>query len=164
MDLQISLDVLFLILALLVLPSCRFLPAHDDVPPPSADTPRFLVVPTQSTHSTPADSPHPSPGFVSLAVPSITLTPDRPDLPNPSVRPSHKRKSVSFSISSIDGLQPDSRIEHRKRPPTPYIAAPISPGSILHRSGTSMPGSPTELSHSRGVIDPMGVQKSWLMG
>ena len=169
MDTHISLDVLFFILALLILPSTRYLvppPGTEPISPRPPTSGRYLAVPGHSGRSTPAASPLPSPSFASLAVPSITFTPDRP-----AHRPSHKRKSVSFSISSIDNLPVEigNMQAHRKRPPTPFIAAQPSPaGSISSRASPapSLPGSPMEmdqLSHSRAVIDPMGVQKSWLL-
>lgn len=166
-----SLDVLFLILALLVIPGTRYLPSpHPPLNPPTSPRPLaspYLTVPGQSAHSTPSNSPLPSPALsASLTVPTITLT---PDASRATHRPSHKRKSVSFSLSSMDDLNFPQEPNHRKRPPTPFVSGPISPA--LSSKGASpvprSPGSPgvpmIELSHNVKVTDSMGVQKSWLM-
>jgi hypothetical protein len=102
-------------------------------------------------------------------IPQITITPDRPKLGHGF---GHKRKSVSFSLSSMDEIVSHT---HQKRPPTPYVRGPASPSekALLEQTspsaspltspspGSSLPGTP--LGHSVHVMDPMGVQKKWLM-
>ena len=101
---------------------------------------------------------------VGFAVPTITITPDRNLL-----RPGHKRKSVSFSLTSIDDLNIDNPNNNnaRKRPPTPFVSGPVSPSQRIAEEESpapSMPGTPaTSLFHNVQAIDPMGVQKKWLM-
>ena len=176
--LTVSLDVLFLILALMVLPSTNLL-----LPPSAPPTPTtwshpkagtearspaptsplpspFLAVPG-SAHSAPSSAPSsPAPA---MAVPAITITPDRP-----AQRPSHshKRKSVSFSISSLDDLRlPDALGgKNKKRPPTPFVSGPVSPAGATDASpAPSVPATPVVMGHNLAVVDPMGVKKAWLM-
>ncbi|KAK1923508.1 hypothetical protein DB88DRAFT_300833 [Papiliotrema laurentii] len=181
-----SLDVLFLMLALLLIPSSSDIPLNPDStkgpteqtrqshsaptsPAPSQSKDQYLSPPVPSGHSTPSQSPLVSPTPSTLAVPCITLTPEHSTATNrPSHRPAHQRKSVSFSLSSMDELQPKQSEQNRKRPPTPFVSGPVSPAASNIASNEaspapSMPGTPADMSHNLHTVDPMGVQKSWLM-
>jgi len=131
------LDILFLLIAIAFFPAAKDFASTDHLTPPSFDI----------TNPSPANSPLASP----VAVPLITVTPDRP---------SHKRKSVSFSLSSMDDLDPAHLSHQPKRPPTPYVSGPASPSEGKVGDG-SVP--PTPVMHGKMVVDPMGVQKGWLM-
>lgn len=96
--------------------------------------------------------------FDYLAVPSITVTPDH------IAHPRQKRKSVSFSISSLDDVIPrrDQGEASKRRPPTPFVSGPVSPSQWSDGSpDASAPGTP--LTQNVEMVDPMGVQKKWLM-
>lgn len=146
------LDILFLAIAIAFFPSAR----NIATPPPGADhcRPSSPLLDHLHLHppspSTPSTSPLPSPA----AVPLITITPDHDRL-----RPSHKRKAVSFSLASASELLPDTVFKSR-RPPTPYVSGPVSPsqGKVEVWSAPGTPAFP-----NRAVMDPMGVQKGWLM-
>ncbi|WWD04265.1 hypothetical protein V865_002333 [Kwoniella europaea PYCC6329] len=131
-----SVDIAFLLLALLVVYRQPL-----TIPHPTA--PEDVTVPPP--HSPP--SPHPSPGY--LAVPAITVS--HPSnrlngkLPLPSAGGAgakanggsrHKKKTVSFSLSSMDDLkashnESDSNSStsslKKFRPPTPFFKLPKSP-------------------------------------
>ncbi|GFZ50011.1 hypothetical protein JCM24511_07764 [Saitozyma sp. JCM 24511] len=157
------LDLSFLAPALVLFP--RFAqqttldPHQNQHAPPSAGLPHTPL--SAATGHSAAGSPLTSP----LPIPQITITPDRPKLGHGF---GHKRKSVSFSLSSMDEIVPHT---HQKRPPTPYVRGPASPSekAMLEQTspltssspGSSSPGTP--LGHSAHVMDPMGVQKKWLM-
>ncbi|RSH93412.1 hypothetical protein EHS25_007768 [Saitozyma podzolica] len=138
-----------------------FNPHQNQHAPPSARLPHTPLS-AATGHSAGAGSPLTSPLPV---IPQITITPDRPKLGHGF---GHKRKSVSFSLSSMDEIVPHT---HQKRPPTPYVRGPASPSekALLEQTspltssspGSSVPGTP--LAHSAHVMDPMGVQKKWLM-
>lgn len=84
----------------------------------------------------------------------------------------HKRKAVSFSLSSMDALgdgnqDKTSPMAHH-RPPTPYRRAPPTPSEILAMSSTpstpqfSARSSP-KLQVSKENTDQMGIKKVWLI-
>ncbi|WRT69553.1 uncharacterized protein IL334_006540 [Kwoniella shivajii] len=125
-----SVDIAFLLLTLLVI-------YHHPIS--SSANPNFnsnsnqeVTVPPPNSHNHGLEpgSPHPSPGY--LAVPSITVTrPSRPPLPGAGgAQGRHKKKSVSFSLSSMDDLIPSSSNNpsssssssswYKRRPPTPF--------------------------------------------
>ena len=83
-------------------------------------------------------------------MPTIRITPERP---------SHKRKTVSFSLSSADEVVNGMLIKQR-RPPTPFVSGPVSPGQEKVED-VGAPDTPLVSNHM--AIDPMGVQKGWLM-
>ena len=152
MDLTASLDLMFLLLALALIPASKYLPTPPrDVQEPL--TSPFLRVPGRSTQSTPSGTPVPSSGF-NLDIPRIAITPPRPGL-------SHKRKSVSFSLSHMDELHQKGG---RRRPPTPFVIAPASPYKPSPEPSPAqlIPASPA-LVQSKHSTDSMGVEKSWLM-
>ncbi|WVR08182.1 hypothetical protein IAU60_005228 [Kwoniella sp. DSM 27419] len=115
---------------------------------PNHTLPSIIV--TTSTRSDPQSNRHLSPG-----------TPSRPGHRQP-VRPrnGHKRKSVSFSLSSMDPLHTSDETslgaeQVRKRPPTPFFRPAKSP-SILSPNGVRTPvpsilingaSSPADESH-----------------
>ncbi|KAK4689414.1 hypothetical protein P7C73_g687, partial [Tremellales sp. Uapishka_1] len=138
----ISLDVFFLLLAVAFFPRIQTLTAHSTPPTP---------IPTP-----PTESPMPSAGLV---IPSITITPDIEH------RPSHKRKSVSFSLSSVEDF--GIHLHKQRRPPTPFVSGPVSPSASasevegVSALGALSPGMP--MMHSHQAEDPMGVKKGWLM-
>ncbi|ORY34859.1 hypothetical protein BCR39DRAFT_515176 [Naematelia encephala] len=135
---------------------------------------------------TATDPPHsastPTSPNLNMVVPTITITPDRPVTLTPD-RPAsiisdrqvtitsdravsamhHKRKSVSFSLSSIEELHdPIIGSGKNKRPPTPFV---LNPPIVLSPSSSPVPSLPgTPMGDSRLAIDPMGVEKRWLMG
>lgn len=133
------LDVLFLFIAIAFFPSSGYFS-----PPPGAVHP-LSPPPSASAHTPPLVSP--------VAVPLITVTPERP---------SHKRKNVSFSLTSMDDLEPEPVKSKPRRPPTPYVSGPVSPSE--GKGKAEMPSLPTTpIEHSRLAVDPMGIQKAWLM-
>jgi hypothetical protein len=185
MDLSYSLDILFMLLALLAvrhtLPSLEQI-NNTDAP----STPRHLAF----DHLTsPKASPSPSglprspaspfgrgatsllspvPKRDSLAVPQITLTPDLLRTKVAS-RPKHGRKSVSFSLSSMDELMAKRESkEIRKRPPTPFNRSYLDHGPIEDGDGDEdpVPRLPRAVEQMRArpdARDAMGVKKGWLM-
>ena len=161
-----SLDLFFLLVTLAMIPAAHWIKPHfgpHRAPRPSPISP-FLNV--RSAHSTPTGTPLASPKpSAHLEVPQIRIVPERPR--------GHKRKSVSFSLSSMDELHHGTvtSVEHKKRPPTPYVVGPSSPGKVTEEpeeSGDSLEGgipngAATPLAHSKNAIDPMGVAKKWLL-
>ncbi|KAL7424982.1 hypothetical protein Q5752_000669 [Cryptotrichosporon argae] len=174
MSTSAALDALFLLLALLAArtfhapshPSDQTfaLPAH---PPLTPLTPRTPLSPASAARSSAVGPLGP--------VPLITITPDvhAPSAAPPPSWPSagrgihlrrrpsasHKRKSVSFSLSSMDDMLPPATPTPHRRPPTPFVAhvPPPSPDP----AAPSLPATP--MAHSKQSEDPMGVQKMWLM-
>lgn len=137
-------------------------------PEPPTYRPQLDLTP-HSPLSPEAASPHSATfekiSINTLGVPTITLTPDRPPS-EANHRRRHKRKSVSFSLSSLKEIIPDRADEvsekPKKRPPTPFVSALFSPlRSANPAPAPSTPGTP--LSQSLDFVDPMGVQKKWLM-
>ncbi|WVW86788.1 hypothetical protein I302_108842 [Kwoniella bestiolae CBS 10118] len=158
-----SVDIAFLLLALLVIYKQ---PLSVPVPSHSHSTPEDATVPLpQSPHSS-----HPSPGY--LAVPSINVSPPthKPGLglgklplpPAGGAKASrHKKKTVSFSLSSMDDLKSSSSFSEegggegggvkgfkKFRPPTPFFKSPgkvnlemspISPGKGCGSPGLQSP-------------------------
>ncbi|ORX37824.1 hypothetical protein BD324DRAFT_401837 [Kockovaella imperatae] len=160
-----SIDVFFLLLTLALIPASQWMTeSHqplDHGPPHTPLSSSFLKV--RSTQSTPTASPlaSPKPSSDLLQVPEIRLVPERPK--------GHKRKSVSFSLSSMEELHQSSAggMDPKKRPPTPYVLGPSSPGKINdddNQPGDGLPHGPmSPLAHSKHVVDPMGVEKKWLL-
>lgn len=184
MDLSYSLDILFMLLAFLAfrrtLPTLEQINASESEPSTPAGftfhPPNFGAVRTPLSTPSPAPAPSPSSqasgqrGHVrrdSLAVPQITLTPDLVARTRP--RPKHGRKTVSFSLSSMDELV--ARRSAPKRPPTPYIVQESSDSNskmsdtnaIEDPMPSSVPVGIERLSASPETRDAMGVKKEWLM-
>ena len=180
MDLSYSLDILFMLLAVLAvrhtLPSYEQINATD--PPSTPQSHKFNHLP--STPSSPAlhtptpHSPHspfgrgatsllsPTPKRDSLAVPQITLTPEL----RGATRPKHGRKSVSFSLSSMDDLQAKREIVSKKRPPTPFARSYHGKMEEVDIGAVPVPALPKaveQIRHSAEGRDAMGVKKGWLM-
>jgi hypothetical protein len=146
MDLfTVILDLTFLFLTIALIPYAQ----NAQI---ASQTPSHLNIAT-SPHSTPISSPAPTPrvGSHTLPIPSITIT--------PSHRPSNKRKSVSFSITSLDEIKLPIGKPHR--PPTPFVMGPSSPEFATEVMSVAMPLTPLE--NCKTVVDSMGVQKGWLM-
>ncbi|ALO60564.1 hypothetical protein CNE02035 [Cryptococcus deneoformans JEC21] len=182
---SVSIDTLFLVLTLLLIPSISRTPQLNITPPGD-----LLISPPASPLSpiTPASasSSHLSvPGVgMPFVVPSIILTPDAPETYSRSRRSSigsltkrfgHKRKSVSFSLSAIDDVLPPQTSPNKRRPPTPFVKGPTSPSPSVS-SANSQPGTPIHviagitgegtaqsMTHGKDVEDAMGVKKKWLM-
>ena len=142
-----SLDLLLLLVAIAYFPTAQYYTTH----PPGADhvRPRSPLQVHSSPYSTPGTSPLASP----IALPVITVTPEYK-------RPSHKRKNVSFSLTSISDLEPEHGAHKPKRPPTPYVSGPVSPRD---GQGGDLSDPATPMMVNRAVVDSMGVQKGWLM-
>lgn len=180
MDLSYSLDILFMLLALLAvrhtLPSIEQINATD--PPSTPRSHQFTHL--SSTPSSPAilsptpHSPHspfgrgatsllsPIPKRDSLAVPQITLTPEL----RGATRPKHGRKSVSFSLSSMDELIAKKEINSKKRPPTPFARSYHGKMEEYEEGGVPLPALPRaveQIKHNAEGRDAMGVKKGWLM-
>lgn len=182
---SISIDTLFLILTLLLVPSISRTPQLNVTPPDD-----LLISPpvTPLSPITPASpsSSHLSVPAVDMSsmIPSITFTPDAPEIYSRHRRSSfgsltkrfgHKRKSVSFSLSAIDDVLPSQASPNKRRPPTPFVRRPKSPSPSLS-SANSQPGTPIpvvvgvtgegmaeDMTHRKDVEDAMGVKKKWLM-
>ena len=190
MDSSISLDILFLILTLLILPSTSLLSSSPSklIQNSRTDQPLSTRPSTSNFDGSTPNSPNPSSPYLSM-IPSITLTPDpqssfpqepileRQHEPSPPVKGSrHKRKSVSFSLSSMTDLYHPPPMG-KKRPPTPFIPHGSIPGLVEHgHLVPSLPPTPSSSSvsslgvgmgggvrHNLQLVDSMGVQKSWLM-
>lgn len=147
------LDILFLLIAIAFFPSAHFFADPSAVvdpidPTPPVDNSDARAKP--SSQSTPATSPLCSPVPPYLSVPTIRIIPERP---------SHKRKTVSFSVTSTDEVVNGILIKQR-RPPTPFVSGPVSPGQEKVED-VRTPETPMVPSHM--AVDPMGVQKGWLM-
>lgn len=179
MDLSYSLDILFMLLAVLAvrhtLPSYEQMNATD--PPSTPRSHKFAHL--SSTPSSPAilsptpHSPHspfgrgatsllsPIPKRDSLAVPQITLTPEL----RGATRPKHGRKSVSFSLSSMDELIAKKEVNSKKRPPTPFARSYY--GKMEEIEGDvplpALPRAVEQIRHNAEGRDAMGVKKGWLM-
>ena len=155
-----SLDIFFLVLAVAMIPASHWLqlPERINLPPPSPCSPFSAV---RSYHSTPSSTPIESTKHSAhLVVPHISVTPVRPK--------GHKRKSVSFSLSSAAELHGKvAAAGGNKRPHTPYVIGPSSPGKMEEEDEGSnagdVSGPATPLLHSRHAVDPMGVEKNWLL-
>ena len=137
------LDFFFLFLALAFFPGAHmFTNSNSNSPPSGTEVPPQVP----SAPHTPIPSP---------AVPAITITPDRPSSEN---RPAHSRKSVSFSLTSLDDL--DAHAHRPRRPPTPFVSSSRR-GDVTPSPAPSVPATP--MVHSHQAVDPMGAQKDWLM-
>ena len=175
MDLGSFLDSLFVILAFLIIPLTWY--TAPEITHTTSSQPQFLSVHSPSAHNTPVGSPMTSPKLSEMMIPTITLTPDRFE-PVRGARPSHgsahKRKSVSFSLSSMDEVNPPNIHANKKRPPTPFVKGPASPNVAASKESSanaspasSAPASPVPpipvLGHNTQIVDSMGVKKQWLM-
>ncbi|WWC65957.1 uncharacterized protein I303_108579 [Kwoniella dejecticola CBS 10117] len=143
-----SVDIAFLLLTLLIIYKQPILTststadqegqANGTIPPPQVSTSESL------------DSPLPSPGY--LSVPSITVTPSSlpksrtsaQKLPLPGAggaQGRHKKKAVSFSLSSMDDIMPDKNSLGLKkfRPPTPFFTSPKSPNPTANLEMSPLP-------------------------
>jgi hypothetical protein len=143
--LHIFADVLSIILALIAFPSFSDIlrvGTHIDRAPLNIE-----IQPPTPSGDTPMPSPMPSP------MPAMVSRPTH----------GHKRKSVSFSLSSMDQVMASAKVTD-KRPPTPWVArrAP-SPSDDEDEDMVELPKTPFR-RHSDDVVDPMGVKKSWLRG
>lgn len=166
-------------------------PRGDTAPmsPLMPGSPYISLHQSASGRSTPSPSPLPRGFGDTLKVPSPhrpIANSDNVDSNLPTIvltdhgrRPAHKRKSVSFSLSSIEDLTDNDDASggggcgggHKKRPPTPFVSGLASPSQRKIEEEPSagsgaggvprMPGTP--LTHSVHYTDPMGVQKKWLM-
>ncbi|WVF68537.1 hypothetical protein IAT40_003305 [Kwoniella sp. CBS 6097] len=164
-----SVDLAFILLALLLIHRHQIPQAA----PATASTPGAVPSPRPpSSPSSNANSPVPSPRADSshgmLNVPSITVThpqhqhqqkqpqlavpmPLRPALPGAGgAKGRHKKKSVSFSLSSMDDFLPPSPGGGdggliRRRPPTPFQRLPRSPSEFtpIHSPAASPVPMPT---------------------
>lgn len=143
--LHIFADVLFIILALIAFPSFSdilHVGTHIDRAPLSIE-----IQPPTPSGDTPMPSPMPSP------MPAMVVRPDH----------SHKRKSVSFSLSSMDQVMASAKVSD-KRPPTPWVARRAqTPSEDEEEDEIELPRTPIR-RHSEDVVDPMGVKKAWLRG
>ncbi|WWD20186.1 hypothetical protein CI109_104662 [Kwoniella shandongensis] len=186
--LSTTIDIAFLILALLLIPGSSFLHNHGHTNEANGN---FQDHPTSPfTPTTPKSPPVPHFSHLSvpgvLPVPSITITPSHSfshshsdshsltqssgDMsfhrPKPFLVGGHRRKVVSFSLSSLDEILSPS--EHggnspisRRRPPTPFVRPPLggglqSPLTPYTESGTNSPvGSPLP---SPGTVGGGGTQ------
>ncbi|WWC73547.1 uncharacterized protein I206_107519 [Kwoniella pini CBS 10737] len=127
-----SVDIAFFLLTLLIIYNQPILPTS------SSTTEQQNEIHPPNQESNLPDSPLPSPGY--LSVPSITITPSslgnlpiKPPLPGAGgVKGKHKKKSVSFSLSSMDDLKQNentlsnSNVIKRFRPPTPFFKSSSS--------------------------------------
>ncbi|WVQ96078.1 hypothetical protein IAU59_003179 [Kwoniella sp. CBS 9459] len=176
-----SVDLAFILLALLLIhrhpvPS----PDQGSAPKPSSGSAPGAV-PSPRPPSSPSshtNSPSPSPradGHGMLDVPSITVTssehqqqqqqkfnhqlavpmPMRPALPGAGgAKGRHKKKSVSFSLSSMDDFLPPSPGGGdggliKRRPPTPFMRLPRSPSEFtpIHSPTVSPVPTPSILNN-----------------
>ncbi|WVQ75121.1 hypothetical protein IAR50_004730 [Cryptococcus sp. DSM 104548] len=179
-------DACFLTLTFLLLPSISWsaqpqlniMPPEDSLAsPPPPGTPLLPVTPLSAASS---HLSVPSLG----GLPTITLTPSselsstskrsrRGSFGSLSRRFGHKRKTVSFSLSSIDDVLPQPQASPMgRRPPTPFVKDPKSPSPsvspVESRSDTFTLGVTGELpdeamTHRKDLADSMGVKKGWLM-
>ncbi|EAL20839.1 hypothetical protein CNBE2000 [Cryptococcus deneoformans B-3501A] len=153
---SVSIDTLFLVLTLLLIPSISRTPQLNITPPGD-----LLISPPASPLSpiTPASasSSHLSvPGVgMPFVVPSIILTPDAPETYSRSRR------------SSIGSLT--KRFGHKRKSgptsPSPSVSSANSqPGTpILVIAGITGEGTAQSMTHGKDVEDAMGVKKKWLM-
>ncbi|KAK8849561.1 hypothetical protein IAR55_004896 [Kwoniella newhampshirensis] len=202
-------DITFLLFALFVIPHAAALPfSSTGGADTNTDTDTGLTSHPTCPLPTPGTQPSPSAHLSApTLVPNITITPSHiPPSPSsiqqdhqraifqPRPRPApfrtlgpHRRKIVSFSLSSIDDiLSPSAMGDGKKRrPPTPFIrpeslASPLiettpspSPGPHPSQSQGQGHGSPLtspaqstgsmEMSHRPNEEDTMGVKRKWLM-
>jgi hypothetical protein len=178
MDLSYSLDILFMLLALLAVR--HTLPSHEQInstdPPSTPRGHKFSHLSSRSPdiHSPTPISPHspfgrgatsllsPRPSRDSLAVPQITLTPEL----RGATRPKHGRKSVSFSLSSMDELMAKREVISKKRPPTPFARSYHGKLEEQEDEEPPVPALPRAVEQTRQSADgrdAMGVKKGWLM-
>ncbi|WVQ79384.1 hypothetical protein IAT38_001481 [Cryptococcus sp. DSM 104549] len=167
-----SIDIFFLIIALFLIPSITLSPTATTPPhlPPTPSIDAFSPPSTPMTPHTPHG--HSASHLGVPGVPSITITPEPPF--HSSSRPrsgsgtrrmlgkwAHKRKSVSFSLSSIDdiALPPSAAASpNKRRPPTPFVKgglkspSPSPGGSPMPSPGMKSPRSP----RSPGSVGSMG--------
>ena len=186
MDYSTAFDILFLLAAVYFWPGVpgqrsqspyaqRQGPARASLAVPSTPkSPTSPVPPTEHARKT---------SFAgTLAVPKIVLHAE-PQEAKPIIRKQqHKRKSVSFSISSMADLDPDRKQplpspHGQHRPPTPFHRAPPTPSELLALASASPKPTVPRIPHyedvptpltadmvvSKEVTDPMGVKKGWLV-
>ncbi|ADV22422.1 hypothetical protein I315_00784 [Cryptococcus gattii Ru294] len=153
---SISIDTLFLILTLLLIPSISRTPQLNVTPPDD-----LLISPPATplspiTPASPSSSHLSVPGVdMSSMIPCITFTPDVPE-----IYPRHRRSSFG-SLTK--------RFGHKRK------SRPKSPSPSLS-SANSQPGTPIpvvvgvtgevmaeDMTHRKDVEDAMGVKKKWLM-
>ncbi|KAL0250016.1 hypothetical protein I308_103319 [Cryptococcus tetragattii IND107] len=182
---SISIDTLFLILTLLLIPSISRTPQLNVTPPDDLLISPPAIPLSPITPASPSSSHLSVPGVdMSSMIPGITFTPDAPEIYPRHRRSSfgsltkrfgHKRKSVNFSLSAIDDVLPSQASPNKRRPPTPFVKRPKSPSPSLS-SANSQPGTPIpmvagvtgevmaeDMKHRKDVEDAMGVKKKWLM-
>ncbi|WVN86895.1 uncharacterized protein L203_102069 [Cryptococcus depauperatus CBS 7841] len=180
-----SIDILFLILTLLLIPSISRTPQLNITPPDDAVTSPPVTPFSPLTPITPGDATSPHLNVPGFGVPSIILTPSetaasgRRRTSFSSLRSkfgSHKRKSVSFSLSALEDVLAPHGSPNKRRPPTPFVMGPNSPRSGSTSPAGSNPASPVPtipgvtgehdvntMTHRKELEDPMGVKKRWLM-
>lgn len=177
MDYSTAFDILFLLAAVYFWPG---IPGQQAQSSPSVPgrTSSSLVPPSPKSPHTP---PIISQTSDTLAVPRIVLHGDPQQAPPPILKKhGHKRKSVSFSLSSMAELgagdsakQPVPSPNAQHRPPTPFHRAPPTPSEILALSDEPMPKMPSfediptpltaDMLISKESTDSMGVKKGWLV-
>lgn len=173
-DISTLIDVAFLLLVIYMFPG---LPGPT-VPPATPVSSSLHPIAVEKHIDTPLPSPMPPSNQDVLQssppLPRITLTPSHASKGPAAVgigitpkRPgTHKRKSVSFSLSSMDDIHQSSSAssdrslpQRLRRPPTPWMKGPVSPSSLallglsagLGMGGISPGGSPLN-SPSLGLI------------
>lgn len=162
-DLTTILDISFLLLAIYFFPG---LPSVFDTP---GETKINHPAPLSSTPETHQDTPLPSPTPIlshapsTLSVPQIILHPSPSTYPssipvsllNRPIRPTHKTKAVSFSLSSMSDILPSSasadRAKRLFRPPTPWMRGPASPSELAGlASGDDTTPMPSPMTARQG--------------
>ncbi|OCF43882.1 hypothetical protein I317_02325 [Kwoniella heveanensis CBS 569] len=170
-----AIDLAFILLAILLIHRHHV----PDAPQATASTPGAVPSPRppSSPLSSNPNSPSPSSGADRhglLNVPSITVThpqnqrnqaqlavpmPLRPALPGAGgAKGRHKKKSVSFSLSSMDDFLPPSPGGDdggllKRRPPTPFMRLPRSPSEFapIHSPAASPVGPTPSILNNRYI-------------
>lgn len=200
MELSTAVDILFLLAAVYLFPrpTPPAVAYHDTpLPSPAPNSPAFhsagkghsgLYGIGTGNAPTPRIILHPSAGLGTSADDDASAPSLAPCKPPGHGRgsSSHKRKAVSFSITSLSEVDANSigstltPAAHR-RPPTPYMRAPPTPSELLALGAAaevaSMPSTPLpssaeaakmsfgaeQLVSSKDVMDQMGLRKQWVM-
>ena len=167
-SLPVSLDFIFLILTLLFFPLAAkvvpYLPDARRPPRHSIEIGAFSPPPSPLYSPIPTICISPSPDLLTVPRPNIATRPALISAASAGVvalkpvRPTHgKRKSVSFSLSSMDEIEKSE--ERTKRPPTPFI----DPGDPSPEVSPAASPLPEAMYHNLECVDTMGVKKEWLM-